>query len=532
MGTSSLLVILFSCCLAIQSVAGQCGGAGNGCFPNGALVDCGYVGITQAQCQANGCCWSPVSPNPYNLPYCFCQNSAPASWTPPPGGAPFNSTEMDLMMSYFMLNIDVSEMVSSPCQAEFSSTAGFGGVVAAPDCDTGPGGSYVYAWMRDSALSMRTLMQTNNNTALVEAKMKKYVQWVLANQVAPDPNGIDVRVEPKFMLPTPGVVFPGSWCRPQTDGPGLRAATLTLFANYLLDNGQKDYVLQYLWTGNQSRYNGGAIKFDLDWVVPNWPSNGCDLWEEVESTDFFWNRYNFRYALTLGSKLASTMGDSASAASYSQAAANIQPTCLNHWNGQFVYESTNRQEDTAVLLAFNTGYLNDDFFAPSSSYVAGTISVLFNLFNDEYYINKLDNQTGVPGVLLGRYQGDSYDGGGPWILTTCALAHLYYNAANDALVRLRDMPDEEAMVHWTRIIGRRPKDVIDFASAVVSLGDGVLYRVRYHVAPYNFHLSEQLNGATGQELSATDLTWSYAELFKAMLARETAQTNIHNFKLK
>lgn len=26
--------------------------------------DCGYVGITQQECQQKGCCWLPVNPNP------------------------------------------------------------------------------------------------------------------------------------------------------------------------------------------------------------------------------------------------------------------------------------------------------------------------------------------------------------------------------------------------------------------------------------------------------------------------------------
>ena len=29
----------------------------------------------------------------------------------------------------------------------------------------------------------------------------------------------------------------------------------------------------------------------VQWVVANWEQNGCDLWEEIQSTDFFWNRY-------------------------------------------------------------------------------------------------------------------------------------------------------------------------------------------------------------------------------------------------
>lgn len=121
--------------------------------------------------------------------------------------------------------------------------------------------------------------------------MKAYVQWVLRVQNEPDPNGIDVRTEPKFFLPDGGV-YTGGWCRPQTDGPALRSATLIRFANILIENGQEDYVKQYLWTGS-SAYNGGAIKYDLDWVINHWTENGCDLWEEVRSDNFFWNRMAF-----------------------------------------------------------------------------------------------------------------------------------------------------------------------------------------------------------------------------------------------
>lgn len=70
--------------------------------------------------------------------------------------------------------------------------------------------------------------------------------------------------------------------RPQTDGPGLRAMALIRYANTLISQGQKNYVLQYLWTNNAGSYNGGAIKFDLDWIVTGWAQNGCDLWEEVQ----------------------------------------------------------------------------------------------------------------------------------------------------------------------------------------------------------------------------------------------------------
>jgi len=40
-----------------------------------------------------------------------------------------------------------------------------------------------------------------------------------------DPLSIDIREEVKFEVPN-GDVWTGSWCRPQTDGAGLRVITL------------------------------------------------------------------------------------------------------------------------------------------------------------------------------------------------------------------------------------------------------------------------------------------------------------------
>ena len=38
-------------------------------------------------------------------------------------------------------------------------------------------------------------------------------------------------------------------------------------------------------------------KQNLDWVAQNYDSETCDLWEEVRSTNFFWNRYTMRKVL-------------------------------------------------------------------------------------------------------------------------------------------------------------------------------------------------------------------------------------------
>ncbi len=137
---------------------------------------------------------------------------------------------------------------------------GKGGVVAAPDHST-PGGSYYYHWMRDAALTMRTFMEINNfNLTIIDGKMRSYASWVKNVQGEKDPYGYDIRINPKFELPNGGV-FVGDWCRPQTDGPGLRSATLQTFADVLIKGGNQTYVTDFLVP---------LIKFDLDWLMGNW----------------------------------------------------------------------------------------------------------------------------------------------------------------------------------------------------------------------------------------------------------------------
>ena len=157
-------------------------------------------------------------------------------------------------------------------------------------------------------------------------------------------------------------------------------------------------------------------------------------------------------------------------------ASQIQSTILNHYNGQYVYESTNREKDTAVICGFNVmlfsflffsflffsflflyylliflfllsylplfsqdGYLNDGFLAPTDYRVSGTISTLNDVFNSMFPINGKDTRDGYGGILYGRYEGDQYAGGNPWILSTAALAQLYYNGAKESLER-RELP--------------------------------------------------------------------------------------------
>ncbi|CAJ1375967.1 unnamed protein product [Effrenium voratum] len=263
---------------------------------------------------------------------------------------------------------------------------GSGEVMASPDHATGPGGDYYYAWARDGALSMHAYLQTKGAGA--EEKMGKWLSWVERSMNQPDPNDVDILVEPKYLIPQ-GTPYTGGWCRPQNDGPGLRA------------------VAGKVWE---------LVRRNLDWVAANHSSETCDLWEEVRSSDFFWNRYTMRKALILGSKFAASAGkDEARAAKYSTAAKEIEQQLGDHVDASgYVFESTDRRKDTAVIEAFNVGDLEDGLFGPLSTPVVRTLATLSDLFCKSYAVNQQAAAAKTPGVLFGRYEGDSYDGGNPW----------------------------------------------------------------------------------------------------------------------
>jgi len=432
------------------------------------------------------------------------------------------------MRGYFLDNIDID---------------GKGGVVAAPDHNTGPGGNYYYHWERDGALSMEALQKTAASFSDVKEKMAHYAAWVQGRQQLKDPNGQDtVLTEPKYMLEPSskyGEVFTDPWCRPQNDGPGLRAKTLIGYAEALALEAKTNST-----SSTDLKFSSPAdlwpiIKIDLDWVKDNWHTNGCDLWEEIRSEDFFWNRYNFRASLLLGAKFATAQGDSGRASAYASAASDVEKTLMNHYQDGYVYETqdSGRKKDAAVMCAFNDGFLKDHpMFLPTGPEVAGTIKELNGVFCP-YDINTADTKAGVPGILYGRYEGDNYDRGNPWILLTAALAEQLYRGATmlreEAAMNSESLSmNDETWKTWEQILGS-PVQVEaqasasmrarTMATALSGAGDGVLLRIRQHVKGDDFRLWEQIDKETGKQKSAHDLTWSYATVLKAMTARAASE---------
>lgn len=137
----------------------------------------------------------------------------------------------------------------------------------------------------------------------------------------------------------------------------------------------------------------------MAWVVKYWRQEGCDLWEEVKSTDFFFNRMAFIYALNAAADFGDRLGESESGV-YRLVAEDIKRETKSHWKNTFIFESTNRPYDGAVFQAITS--FGWDLFPPTSSEAASTVKVLSKVFCEEYPINRNDTAAGLPGVLIGK----------------------------------------------------------------------------------------------------------------------------------
>merc|ERR1712190_629435 len=101
---------------------------------------------------------------------------------------------------------------------------------------------------------------------------------------------------------------------------GLRAITLMAYA------AAKPAISMRIWA---------SVKRELDWVSANYTSDGCDLWEEVHSKDFFWNLYTMRKALLQGSNFAKSVANDVSrVATYADVAKTITEKLRAHVDSQ------------------------------------------------------------------------------------------------------------------------------------------------------------------------------------------------------
>eukprot|EP00435_Cladocopium_sp_Y103_P046472 s1280_g13.t1 len=448
----------------------------------------------------------------------------------PLSDAPFTKAEIARLIQHFSENFDVNRtgaIIASPG--------------ATPALGPGPVGGYRYHWIRDGALSMSAFLQAADLYDLpaieTETIFLQYVDWVeLLHE-----RGSSTMDEPKWNIEKAEPYALG-WCRPQTDGPPLRARSL-------------------MQAGRLWRKYGGKLwdlaKKDLDWLIAkqedgtrNLNKETCDLWEETTGNDFFWNKAVTEAALLEGIQHSQEVGDATRAQAYLEALQeDVGDVTERHqfWSffrGKYLTECPSsragascekyrKQIDGAVILGLVHGRTMTPTNASRSSVplptdllVAETVMAYNKEFCSLYAVNRAESQGNqLPGVLYGRYAADEYgakDGGNPWVLITAALANLLYQAAETTSatpLTHQELAAWKAALNGGSEFNGSPR-------AFLAAGDSVLMRLRNHISKDDFHLFEQIDRSSGQQYNAKDLTWSYAELLNALVTRHSAAAKV------
>ena len=376
------------------------------------------------------------------------------------------------------------------------------GMVVASPSKTAP--NYYYDWVRDTALTMRSLIDYYELKK--DAKVKKLIfTWIDAEayrQNLPTYSGLG---EPKYNIDGSG--FTGPWGRPQNDGPALRAIAMIKFARILFAEGQHDYVLKKLYHGVLPA--DSVIKKDLEYVAHHWTEHSFDLWEEEKGMHFY-TLLSQHVALQEGAKLAAELKDTNAADFYRQESERIGRKLKSEFmdNRVGILVTTQKSAplgyknsglDVAPLLALLHTSPYQKLFSLRDANVVKYIQVLANTFAEIYQVNK--KYQGM-GVGIGRYPEDRYDGyetsklGNPWFLSTLALGE-YFCLVKDEMSK-------------QGILSKNLNKELTDAT------EEQFKRVLFH-SDRQGHLSEQFNHDNGIMQGAVDLTWSHNSFMTAMM---------------
>lgn len=407
------------------------------------------------------------------------------------------------------------------------------GVVVASPSLINP--DYFYAWTRDTALVMLMLTDemifgtnTHGNNS-IQLILEYYTNASAYVQTVTNPSGTFYPAgqglgEPKFY--TNLTRFDGTWGRPQNDGPALRASTFMELATliYQRNPNATAIVRDIYWP---------LILNDLRFVGQYWNTTSYDLWEEVNGNSFFTTTAQFK-ALAQGAQWAARLNTTC--APCGQASEILCFLETQFWNttGNYILANINANQVNRsqincdpILAAMHVFDINANCSAaalqPCNNKVLATHKVWVDSFRNLYPIN--DNATAPAAVLTGRYPEDTYYDGNPWFITTLAAAEVLYDAVAQMKkigsyqvdsINLAFFQDLMPNITTGNYSGSQLTAV---ANAVTTYADGFVELVQQYL-PSNGSISEQINKTSGESISASALTWSFAAFVTAAERRD------------
>jgi len=359
-------------------------------------------------------------------------------------------------------------------------------IIASPSKDDP---NYFYHWIRDAGICMTTIFKLYEKKILSKKEFMNYfTNYITAEKTIQNLDTLTYLGEPKINVDlTP---FNGPWGRPQNDSPALRCISVMKYYNFILKNDMFDYV-DHRFFYNKTLSMRSLIKSDLEYISHNYFKPCFDLWEENYGYHFY-SLMVQKKCLEEGAKIADMMLDYGAFEWYKKAIVEISKMLKKFYvNGRIISsfdENWNpiRFNDTSIVLAFL--HTNKE---PNSSLVFTLIDIMNN-FKKEYEIN---NKLKYP--LIGRYIGDKFYDGNPWVLTTVAVCNMLNKI--DKIETFKSLFIDSPSIMAQTIINSlkeiHTKNSINFE-------DG---------------LSEQIDKVSGEFISARDLTWSYSECLQYIL---------------
>ena len=300
------------------------------------------------------------------------------------------------------------------------------------------------------------------------------------------------------------------WARPQNDGAALEVLAL---ARWRTARRAPEASLQ------ASMLELAAS--DLNFIRTRAREPSFDIWEEEFGYHYFTQLVQAQ-ALARGAEWLDEAGDPARAGACRAVAGDLAQNLDAYWSaadgfyrsrtGVIGGGSPQKALDIAVILGVLHAGRVKGAHSVLDPRAQATLAALEDRFDSEYAINR-DRPT-ERGPAMGRYANDAYFGGNPWYLATLAAAEFHFRLAL-ALKSGAGMATTDENMRFRGRFGSGS------AAAAVERGDAFMRTVQTYT-PASGDLSEQFDRATGAQISAKQLAWSYAAFITAAASRRRA----------
>ena len=399
---------------------------------------------------------------------------------------------------------------------------------------------YYFHWVRDSSLVMHAAADAfahrrpYASRRQFERQFRDFLTLSQRLQGLPSKYGLG---EPRYSVT--GQVDTLPWSRPQFDGPALRALAVLDFL--------RSAAAAQLDNPDLEARATAVLRTDLDFVATVWNQRGFDAWEELQA-DSYHTRLLQLAALEKGADWLEGHGAPAErVANYKEVAQRLAPLLDDHWDptrgflrSQLAivatdgYTAKKTDLDAEVIVAVVDADRDSPAHSVLDDRVQATVAVLEELFRSSYPINRRRDV----GLGYGRYAGDVYYGGNPWVFITADFATYYYRLAarlqegaslvatarNAAFLRAA-MPEPT----WAQL---KPGTSLSPGSALhrqaiaafSSKADRIMARLQLST-PADGQMYEQIDKRTGRPASSRGIGWSHAAFLEAAYERARLASN-------